>query len=125
MSDNARQRYRSDPVFHRLVDNFRAILRDSHATPSELREALMLAVYCEELENPSPVFARISLLGQQLAADVIADRPHVVFGAVPPCGLCDAWKRSGGEPCPIHPGMWCAKHRTAGHAEGSVACESL
>ena len=45
---SAKDRYRSDPVFHRLVDMLRAILHGNQATPSELREALMLAAYCEE-----------------------------------------------------------------------------
>jgi hypothetical protein len=79
-SRNARQRYRDDPVFHGLVDNFRRLLRDSHATPSELREALVLAVYCEEMENPSPVFHRIEQLGRELSSDALTDKYRAIYG---------------------------------------------
>jgi hypothetical protein len=67
---DARDRYRQDPLFNRVVEQFRAILRDHTMTPSELREALMLAAYCEELENPSPVFYRIGSLQRILSADL-------------------------------------------------------
>ncbi len=67
--DSARERYRTDPVFNRLVDMFRGIIRGSHTTPSEMREALMLAAYTEEMENPSPALYRIDSLRKIIAED--------------------------------------------------------
>ncbi len=122
----AKERYRNDPVFRRLVDVLRSVLRDNQATPSELREALMLAVYCEEMERPSPVFFRLDQLGRDLAADVLSERARVALGVeADPCRHCIAWQNEAAvEPCPVHVGMWCAKHRTAEHVEGSVVCVS-
>lgn len=66
---SAKERYRNDPVFHRLVDVIRSMLRDNQATPSELREALMLAAYLEEMENPGPAIHRIASLRRILEED--------------------------------------------------------
>lgn len=40
---NIRERYHNDPVFHRLVDYMRCIIEDAQVTPTEVREAAMLA----------------------------------------------------------------------------------
>lgn len=49
-----RDRYLTDPVFHRLVDFVRQGIRENQYTPGEVREAAILAAYLEECENPHP-----------------------------------------------------------------------
>lgn len=49
-----RERYESDPTFHSLVDFIRQGIRENRYTPSEVREAAVLAAYLEEMQNPHP-----------------------------------------------------------------------
>lgn len=51
----AGERYKNDPVFHALVDQIYSQLRDSRFTPSELREALMLACVMFEERHVRPM----------------------------------------------------------------------
>jgi hypothetical protein len=51
------ERYRRDPKFHSLVDTIRSLIRDMKFTPTEIREAAMLAQYLHEMEFPRPVVA--------------------------------------------------------------------
>lgn len=84
---DAKERYRSDPLFARVVDSLRLLLREHQMTPSELREALMLAAYCEEVENPSPVFYRVDNLRRILKEDVT--------GHLMPSTVCRRCKTAG------------------------------
>lgn len=46
------ERYHNDPVFHRLVDTLGYLLEQGNTTPTELREALMLAQLQFERRRP-------------------------------------------------------------------------
>jgi hypothetical protein len=54
MTSDVRQRYLNDPVFHIIVDSMRGLLRSARLTPSEIREAVMLACIIEEEIRPAP-----------------------------------------------------------------------
>jgi hypothetical protein len=45
------ERYQSDPVFHHLVDTMQVFIQEHQITPSELREAALLAAIKYELRN--------------------------------------------------------------------------
>jgi len=73
---DVRDRYLRDPVFHTVVKHIRAILRGAVLTPSEVREAAMVACVIEEQYNPRPPFStsdeeleriRVILAGPQMA----------------------------------------------------------
>lgn len=85
---NARDRYRNDPTFARLVDMMRHALRECSVTPSECREALMLAVYCEEMENPMPIVVRLADLERELVLNLevarTRDESRLRYAAGPP-----------------------------------------
>lgn len=49
------ERYQRDPVFRALVDTMRSQLRACQVTPSELREAVILAAQMHEAENVRPL----------------------------------------------------------------------
>jgi len=51
--DSPRARYRRDSMFHALVDQLRTYIARAMYTPSELREAVILAAILEE-ERRSP-----------------------------------------------------------------------
>ena len=53
-----RRRYQNDVAFSRVVDMLRACLSQYHLTPSELREAAMLAACMHEMDNPRSVYLR-------------------------------------------------------------------
>lgn len=52
MSNDVRARYMNDPIFHTVVDHMRLLIRSAKLTPSEVREAAMLACIIEEEYNP-------------------------------------------------------------------------
>lgn len=55
------QRYMNDPVFHALVHQMRRILEDNAMrqwTPTELREAVILAACDYEMRHVRPLFGR-------------------------------------------------------------------
>jgi hypothetical protein len=52
--DKVRERYQNDTVFHIYVDMMRKAIVELNLTPSELREAAMLAAILEEERNPRP-----------------------------------------------------------------------
>lgn len=54
--NKVRERYENDPVFHRYVDMMRMAIQELHLTPSELREAAMLAAIIEEERRPPEPF---------------------------------------------------------------------
>ena len=49
-----RERYLKDPVFHHVVDSLRVLISVCQLTPSEVREATMLACIIEEALEPRP-----------------------------------------------------------------------
>jgi len=49
-------RYRHDPVFRRLVDILELQIREAQYTPSELREAAILAAIHYESTTVRPIF---------------------------------------------------------------------
>lgn len=49
---DVRTRYRNDPAFAALVNQIRGFIHRVEYTPSELREAVMLAAILEEMEKP-------------------------------------------------------------------------
>lgn len=48
------ERYLNDPVFNRVVNMLRGLIRDIQLTPSEIREAAMLACIHQEMEIVRP-----------------------------------------------------------------------
>lgn len=62
-----RDRYRRDPWFRTIVDTLLALLRRGEYTPTELREALILALTIHEWDRP--VTAREAQLRQQRCDD--------------------------------------------------------
>lgn len=50
------ERYRQDPYFYNIVNLLRAELARGDFTPSELREAVILAATMHEMEHVRPLF---------------------------------------------------------------------
>lgn len=48
------ERYLTDPMFHALVDRLGQEIQQARFTPSELREAVILAAIQYEMRNPMP-----------------------------------------------------------------------
>jgi hypothetical protein len=69
---DVRARYLNDPVFHHVVEFLRALLGQAQLTPSEVREAAMLACIIEEERKPVQPFttsdADMDIMRQQLQA---------------------------------------------------------
>ena len=59
MYEYAEERYMRDPEFHNLVDTIFGLIHNKTFTPTEVREAAMLAILKEERENPRPVMIPI------------------------------------------------------------------
>jgi len=58
-----RERYEADPTFHRLVDMIRAMIEGATITPTEMREAAMLAqIMYEDTHIRPSVFTRDEVL---------------------------------------------------------------
>jgi len=55
--NDVKARYLNDPTFHCVVDHMRTIIRSATLTPSEVREAAMMACVIEEMYNPRPPFS--------------------------------------------------------------------
>lgn len=73
---DVRARYYNDPVFHRVVDVLRSVISGAQLTPSEVREAAMLACIIEEDYKPRRPFttgdADLAILRQQVRGEQIA-----------------------------------------------------
>ena len=54
--NNIEQRYLHDNIFHHVVDQMRSLLSLYQITPSELREAVILAATMHESENVRPLY---------------------------------------------------------------------
>lgn len=52
------ERYRNDSTFHSIVNAMYSMIAEHGVTPSELREAMFLAHYRYEMENPKAVTTR-------------------------------------------------------------------
>lgn len=79
MSDSIRERYQNNTEFHRLVSLFQHVLREAQFPPSEIREALLLAMVINEAENPLPSMFRLRDFAEQLIYDQsqgYRPRPH-------------------------------------------------
>ena len=50
--NDVKKRYLTDAVFHTVVNEMRQLLRGAHLTPSEVREAAMLACIIEKERQP-------------------------------------------------------------------------
>lgn len=61
-----RSRYRTDPHFSALVDQIRMWIRRLDYTPSEVREAGMLAAVLEEMERPMESFVYVGKIEAML-----------------------------------------------------------
>lgn len=68
--DTIKDRYHNDPTFRQIVDVIRHMIHQHQTTPSELREALLLAAYMAEMENPTPRLYRLEGYANELLADV-------------------------------------------------------
>lgn len=55
MRDKVKERYENDRVFHAVVDMLRATILKYELTPSEIREAAMLACVMEDERNPQRI----------------------------------------------------------------------
>jgi len=51
---NATEKYQNDPFFHKVVDMLEAMLHEAKLTPSEVREAAVLACINYELHRKMP-----------------------------------------------------------------------
>lgn len=51
-----KERYQTDAVFHAIVDLLRSEMRRGDFTPTELREAVILAATMHESEAVQPLF---------------------------------------------------------------------
>lgn len=61
------ERYQHDPVFRGLVDMLRAWLYDNpDVTPTELREATMLAASLHEMEHIRPILITDPVLAEKI-----------------------------------------------------------
>ena len=47
-----REKYQADPEYHNLVDTLESLIRHARFTPSELREACIMAHYNYEVSRP-------------------------------------------------------------------------
>ena len=54
--DFAKERYTRDPQFHHIVDMLESLLHKAEYTPSELREAVMLAAIHYEAKHIQPMY---------------------------------------------------------------------
>ena len=54
--DTATARYERDPQFHHIVDMLESLLHQAHFTPSELREAVLLAAIHYEAKQIRPMY---------------------------------------------------------------------
>lgn len=62
-----RERYHNDPVFHQLVDMIRAVIEDGTTTPTEIREAAMLAqIMYEETHVRPMIFTRDNVIKERV-----------------------------------------------------------
>jgi hypothetical protein len=52
---SVRDRYREDPTFHQIVENLCALLEHGQTTPTEVREAALLAQILYEERHPRSV----------------------------------------------------------------------
>lgn len=63
-SGELEERYRNDPTFYKIVQAIHNMIAQHGITPSEIREAVFLAHYKYEMENPyamqTRVFARMA-----------------------------------------------------------------
>jgi hypothetical protein len=85
--DRVRDRYANDAPFRRVVDMLQAIVLDLHLTPSEVREAAMLACILVE-ERHKPAFKislpyACSICGAGLFPMRFDEKEFAAFGA---CG---------------------------------------
>lgn len=87
----ADQRYKSDATFARLVDMLRSSLRTYAYTPSELREAAMLASTMHMNENIRPILYK-PFGGQKI------DRVYLDELLVPYGGFTEQWSWTYREP---------------------------
>jgi len=51
-----KERYLNDPIFHAVVNQMRGLISSARLTPSEVREAAMLACIIEEEYRPRAPF---------------------------------------------------------------------
>lgn len=68
---SAQERYRNDSAFRMLVDVCRNMIYTHQFTPSEIREAVLLAAYISEMENPMPVLIRGASLADELHREML------------------------------------------------------
>jgi hypothetical protein len=67
MAWTIRKRYEDDPAFRHLVDMLYMVIEKGDYTPSEIREAAMLAQIKYEDRNPRPMtFTRDEMLGGKI-----------------------------------------------------------
>jgi hypothetical protein len=61
------QRYLTDPIFHSLVNIFRAEIARAQVTPTEIREAALLAqiLFEQELTRKIPIYPEESWLHKE------------------------------------------------------------
>lgn len=63
MADYPDERYRRDPAFKQLVDMLYMFFKKAEFSPTELREAVMLAqIKYEQHQSPRPIFFSTQLL---------------------------------------------------------------
>lgn len=58
--DRVRERYENDNAFHAVVDMLRAMLHQYQLSPSEIREAAMLACVMQEERSLKPIVVSLS-----------------------------------------------------------------
>lgn len=100
---NIEDRYKHDATFNRVVDQMRALLGMYHITPSELREAVILAATMHESENIRPLYISRMNNAYPVSSYYNWANPPAMFGGIDPIGcatpkapvVCDCTKELG------------------------------
>jgi len=70
LADYPDERYRRDPVFAMLVNTIYMMLKKAEFSPTEVREAAMLAQIKYEQDNPKPIVFSEPLLSEPLLREM-------------------------------------------------------
>lgn len=78
LNADAEAKYKSDSIFRALVDTFRYMLRAYQYTPSELRQASLLAATMHEYESIKPLYV---WMDEAKGLDMFGGAPKTATGS--------------------------------------------
>ncbi len=73
---DVRARYLSDPIFRTVVEHLRNVVRMAILTPSEIREAAMVACILEEEYKPAAPFSTSDAELERLRIELLHSPNH-------------------------------------------------